>query len=143
MALKDPDIKRAFLDLVVTAKKKFPFKLWNFTIMDNSIDFLIKPEKGVSLSKIMQWIKCNSAKQWNKAHNTKGHLWGDRFSSQIVEDEEDFECVSACIDRNPVKAKLVWHEIDWEFGGLSYWLRGIDGIIGLLDECFGRRLSFS
>jgi REP element-mobilizing transposase RayT len=79
MALKDPDIKRAFLALVVLAKKKFPVKLWNFTIMDNHIQFLIKPEDGVSLSKIMQWLKCNFAKMWNKAHNTKGHLWGDRF----------------------------------------------------------------
>jgi putative transposase len=61
-----------------------------------------------------------------------GHLWGERFFSRIIEDAEDFEHVSAYIDRNPVKAKLVWQETDWEFGGLSYWLRGIRGLI---DEC--------
>jgi hypothetical protein len=64
-------------------------------------------------------------------------LWGDRFFSRIVEDEEDLENVSAYIDRNPVKAKLVWVETDWEFGGLSYWLRGIEGLI---DEYLGGRL---
>jgi putative transposase len=129
MALKDSDIKRAFLDLVIAAKKKFPFKLWNFTIMDNHIHFLIKPEEGVSLSKIMQWLKCNFAKLWNKVYKTKGHLWGDRFFSRIIEDERDLERVSAYIDRNPVKAKLVWEETSWEFGGLSCWLRGIQGLI--------------
>jgi putative transposase len=82
----------------------------------------------------MQWIKCNFAKKWNKAHNTKGHLWGERFFSRIIEDAKDFEHVSAYIDRNPVKAKLVWQETDWEFGGLSYWLRGIQGLI---DEYTG------
>jgi putative transposase len=108
--------------------------------MDNHIHFLIKPGDGVSLSKIMQWLKCNFAKMWNKAHNTKGHLWGDRFFSRIIEDEADFELVSAYIDRNPVKAKLVWVETDWEFGGLSYWLRGIQGLI---DECRGSGLFFT
>jgi putative transposase len=85
----------------------------------------------------MQWLKCNFAKLWNKAHNTKGHLWGDRFFSRIIEDEGDLEGVSAYIDRNPVKAKLVWIETSWAFGGLSYWLRGIPGLI---DEYLGGRL---
>ncbi|MDR3333350.1 MAG: transposase [Treponema sp.] len=131
MALKDVEVKRAFLDLVEIAKKKFSFKLWNFTVMDNHIHFLIKPGEEVSLSKIMQWIKCNFAKKWNKAHNTKGHLWGERFFSRIIKDEQDFERVSEYIDKNPVKAKLVKESKDWNFGGLFHRIRGI---IGLIDE---------
>ncbi|MDR1400593.1 MAG: transposase [Treponema sp.] len=46
-----------FMDFVEKAKKKVHFELWNFMIMDNHIDFLIKPSKGISLSQIMQWIK--------------------------------------------------------------------------------------
>jgi REP element-mobilizing transposase RayT len=139
MALYGDEIKIMFLVFVEKAKIKFGFELWDFTVMDNHIHFLIKPGKGASLSKIMQWIKCNFAKWWNKTHNTKGHLWGDRFSSRIIRDEEDFAAVSEYIDNNPVKANLVKEAKDWKFGGLFHRIRGI---IGLVDELLDGRLVF-
>jgi putative transposase len=129
MALKDPNIKQMFLDMVKAAKKKFPFELWNFTILDNHIHFLIKPADGVSLSKIMQWLKCNFAKKWNKVHKTTGHLWGERFFSRIIKNEKDFKGVITYIDDNPVDAGLVQNAASWKFGGLSHWLDGIQGVV--------------
>jgi REP element-mobilizing transposase RayT len=140
MALKAPDIKRLFLNMVVIAKTKFPFELWNFTILDSHIHFLIKPGPGVSLSKIMQWLKCNFAKKWNKIQHTTGHLWGDRFFSRIIRNEADFQNVSTYIDDNPVKAGLVMNAAMWPFGGLSHRLRGIRE---LLDPLWGSRFSFA
>ncbi|MDR3303058.1 MAG: transposase [Treponema sp.] len=136
-ALEEAWVKNAFLELVKMAKKKFSFQLWNFTVMGNHIHFLIKPAKGVSLSKIMQWIKCNFAKKWNKAHNTKGHLWGERFFSRIIKDEKDFQATSAYIDQNPVDAKLVKYAENWKFGGIFHRIRGI---VGLIDKVPGGRL---
>jgi putative transposase len=77
----------------------------------------------------MQWIKSNFAKWWNKKHNTKGHLWGERFFSRIIKDERDFERVSEYIDENPVKANLVKKPEHWRFGGLFHRLRRIFGVI--------------
>jgi hypothetical protein len=38
---------------------------------------LVKPERGESLSKIMQWIKGNFARYWNKAHGKQeGSFYG-------------------------------------------------------------------
>ncbi|MDR3303697.1 MAG: transposase [Treponema sp.] len=128
-ALKDADIKRMFLDMVKAAKKKFPFKLWNFTIMDNHIHFLIRPADGVSLSKIMQWLKCNFAKKWNKVHGRTGHVWGERFFSRVIKDEKDLQDVSTYINKNPVDAGLVKNAMSWKFGGLSHWINGIHDII--------------
>jgi putative transposase len=133
-SLRGPDVKQAFLDLVEDAKKKFDFELWNFTVTDNSIHFLIRPGKNASLSKIMQWIKCNFAKKWNKEHHAKGHLWGERFSSRIIRDDEDFAATSDHIDNTPVDAKLVKRAEDWKFGGLFHKLRGIDGLVDSLPE---------
>ncbi|MDR0784407.1 MAG: transposase, partial [Treponema sp.] len=67
MSLLDPLFKLLFLSFVKKAKRKFHFQLWDFCIMGNHIHFLIKPGKDASLSEIMQWIKCNFAKAWNKA----------------------------------------------------------------------------
>jgi putative transposase len=107
--------------------------------MDNHIHLLIKPGEKASLSKIMQWVKGNFAKRWNKIHGIKGHLWGERFFSRIIKDEEDFAKVSEYIDENPVKAKLVQEAKDWKFGGLFHKLRGI---IGLVDDVLSGALVF-
>ncbi|MDR1466613.1 MAG: transposase, partial [Treponema sp.] len=70
--------------------QKFHFRLWSFCIMGNHIHLLIKPGKDGNLSVIMQWIKCNFTKAWNKAHGRKGHLWGERFYSRITSGTSDF-----------------------------------------------------
>jgi putative transposase len=139
MALAGDEVKRMFLDFLEKAKKKFGFKLWNFTVMNNHIHFLIKPGKNGSLSKIMQWLKCNFAKRWNKEHNTKGHVWGERFFSRIIRDEQDFARTSGYIDENPVKANLAKEAQGWRFGGLFHKLRRI---IGLVDEVPDNELFF-
>jgi REP element-mobilizing transposase RayT len=127
--LGEARFKCMFLEIVKEAKKKFDFELWNFCVMDNHIHFLIKPGSGVSLSKIMQWIKCNFAKRWNKEHGLKGHFWGGRFYSRIVENSEDFEAVSKYIDENPVKANMVKEPGEWQWGGFFHRLKGNKGII--------------
>jgi putative transposase len=123
-----------FLNFVQKAKQKFSFELWNFCIMDNHIHFLIKPGPKASLSEIMQWIKCNFAKKWNRENSTKGHLWGDRFFSRIIKDAKDFLAVSQYIDENPVKAKMVKNAKEWKFGGLFHQLKRITGIIDCLPK---------
>jgi hypothetical protein len=56
-------------------------------IKGNFFNCCIKPAFGQSLSRIMQWVKSVVARRWNKAHEMHGHLWGERFSSEIIEEE--------------------------------------------------------
>ncbi|MDR2537233.1 MAG: transposase [Treponema sp.] len=130
MELQQSRIKTMFLTFVNKAKEKYPFQLFNFCIMDNHIHLLIKPERGQSLSKIMQWIKGNFARYWNKAHGKKGgHLWGKRFFSKIIDDIRQLLRVLDYIDKNPEKAGLVKRAEDWEFSGLYHHLRGRTDVV--------------
>jgi putative transposase len=88
----------------------------------------------------MQWLKCNFAKKWNKAHGTYGHLWGDRYFSRIIKNEKDFNDVNDYIDDNPVEAGLVADAARWIFGGLFHRLKGIRGLI---DSLWGSGFSFT
>jgi putative transposase len=124
MGLLAPQFKVLFLSFVKKAKRKFHFHLWDFCIMDNHIHFLIKPGKDANLSQIMQWIKCNFAKAWNKVHGLKGHVWGERFYSRIISGIMDFLRVREYIAENPVKAGLVEQAVDWVFGSLYHRLHG-------------------
>ncbi|MDR2419470.1 MAG: hypothetical protein LBD79_10540, partial [Treponema sp.] len=91
------------------------------------------------LSEIMQWIKCNFAKKWNKMHDTHGHVWGERFFSKIIWNKTQFEEASAYIDNNPVKACLVADAKAWVFGGLFHKLWRI---VRLIDVPLAGTLFF-
>jgi REP element-mobilizing transposase RayT len=82
----------------------------------------------------MQWVKCNFAKAWNKAHNRTGHVWGERFYSRIIRGVGEFLRVREYIEENPVKAGLVEEATEWVYGSLYQRLhRRTD----LLDEPTG------
>ncbi|MHB9296396.1 hypothetical protein PilKf_02159 [Pillotina sp. SPG140] len=74
--LQSPLIKILFMQVIAEAHRKYAFNLWNFCIMDDHIHFLITPEKDVSLSMIMKWIKMVFAIRWNKLHKTTG-MYGE------------------------------------------------------------------
>ncbi|MDR1867953.1 MAG: transposase [Treponema sp.] len=129
MELRDPNTKALCIQIIAEAHQKYAFKLWNFCIMDNHIHFLITPEKNVSLSLIMKWIKMVFAIRWNTLHGVKGRLWGDRFHARVIENREDFLRVFQYINQNPVKAGLVSQAKEWVFGGLYHYLHTIVHIV--------------
>jgi putative transposase len=124
-------VRELFLSMVVRAKKKYRFRIWNFCLMDNHIHFLIEPAKGESLSAIMRWILGVFAMSYNKKNGLTGHVWGERFHSRILDGLRDFVLAFAYIDYNPVKAGLVAHPHEWRHGGLGH---DREGCRSILDE---------
>ncbi|MDR1866757.1 MAG: transposase [Treponema sp.] len=134
MELQSPDIKTLFIQTIAETHQKYAFKLWNFCIMDNRIHFLITPEKDLSLSLIMKWIKMVFAIRWNQLHGVKGHLWEDRFHVRVIERREDFLRVFQYINQNPVKAGLVTHAKEWIFGSLYHYLHNVVDILTTFSD---------
>ncbi|GHU30480.1 hypothetical protein FACS1894172_03840 [Spirochaetia bacterium] len=140
--LQDDEDKKMFLAVIDEAKtkKSYKFEMHNFCIMDNHFHFLITPELGQSLSVIMKWIKMVVAIRWNRNHGKTGHLWGDRFFSREIIDDEDFITVYNYIDQNPVKASAVEKPEDWLWGGLHHHQAGITRIVKPAPEWVLERL---
>lgn len=124
-----PKVKMMFLEVIKRAKGLFSFQIDNFVIMGNHFHLIIRPSEGVSLSKIMKWILQVFASWYNRENQTTGHFWGDRFSSWIIRNFWDFIRVFAYIDNNPVNARLVSADWDWDFGGLAHRRRGRSDIV--------------
>lgn len=116
--LQSDEIKELFLQIVLRAKKRYSFKLRNFSIMSNHIHFLIKPGKDESLSKIMQWILSVFALYYNKIFGLKGHVWYDRFKSTVIKSYQQFIATFRYISNNPVKAEMSEAPEMYQFGGL-------------------------
>jgi len=117
MILRQDSCKELFLDVVRRAKKKFPFRIENFCVMENHFHFIIQPQRSVSLSAVMQWIMSVFAMAWNRKHGLTGHVWGQRFFSRVIQSMRDFLQVLEYIDRNPVLGGLVATPVDWPYGG--------------------------
>jgi len=111
------------------AKDKFHFRLTNFCIMPTHIHLLIQPEEGTNLSRIMQWIKIQSAKRWNFIHGCTDHMWGQTYFSRPIKDQNEYDFVMEYIDQNPVKAGLSETSYDWKASGAFYKAHGLTELV--------------
>ena len=63
-------------------------------------------ERITSLSWFMWEVNRRIAMRFNKLNKTKGHFWGGRYKSKLIEDEAYFAEVMSYLDQNPCKAGM-------------------------------------
>jgi hypothetical protein len=68
-------------------KKIFPFEMRGFVLEGELLSFYIKPADGFLLPAIMQWLKQTFAVRFNLRAGRTGHIWGDRYRSQVLAGE--------------------------------------------------------
>ncbi len=106
--------------------------------MDNHVHLLIN-ESEQDVGSIMKRIGVGYVSWYNRKYNRRGHLFQDRFKSEVVETDEYVLSVLRYIHQNPLKAGLV-NKVE-DFRGSSYVeyigsYNIIDGdfILGLFSE---------
>jgi REP element-mobilizing transposase RayT len=70
-------------------KGRFDFEILGLRLEDDWLRFYIKPEDGLELPAIMQWLKQTFAQRYNRLAGRIGHIWGDRYWSRIVDGEPE------------------------------------------------------
>jgi REP element-mobilizing transposase RayT len=66
---------------------RFAFEVRGLRFEVDQLRFYIKPEDGMELPVIMQWLKQTFAQRYNALTGRTGHIWGDRYWSAILEGE--------------------------------------------------------
>jgi REP element-mobilizing transposase RayT len=69
------------------AKRRFVFTVRGLCLEDDRLTFYVKPADGMELPEIMKWLKQTFAQRYNGETGRIGHIWGDRYGSEIVEGE--------------------------------------------------------
>jgi REP element-mobilizing transposase RayT len=69
------------------ARLRFVFTVRDLLLEDDWLSFYIKPEDGLELPAIMKWLKQTFAQRYNRLTGRIGHIWGDRYWSEILEGE--------------------------------------------------------
>ncbi len=101
--------------------------------MNNHIHILIKEGKE-ELATTMKRIGVSFVWYYKCKYGTTGHLFQDRFRSEVVENNEYLITAIRYIHKNPVKARLVNKPLDWKWSSCSGYYGKKSYPEGLLDS---------
>ncbi len=98
---------KKFLEILYQTKEKLDYEidLYAYCLMGNHIHLLIK-ENNAEIDNFMRRSMAHYAQYVNWKYQRKGHVFQDRFKSEVVENEKYLLTVFRYILQNPVKAGL-------------------------------------
>lgn len=95
-----------FLEILKYYKEISGYSIYGYCLMGNHIHILIK-EGEETLGVTMRRIGVSFVQWYNFKYERSGHLFQDRFKSEVVEDVNYLLNVLRYIHQNPVKAGMV------------------------------------
>ena len=116
----DEDKKR-FLKILTRTKDKYHFLIYAYCLMDNHAHLLLNCN-GNDISLLMKSINISYASYYNRKYKRSGHLFQDRFRSELIGDDPYFLQVSKYIHRNPVKARMVKNVEDYQWSSYGAYM---------------------
>jgi REP element-mobilizing transposase RayT len=123
---EDDEDRTKFLETVNECRKISGYKLFGYCLMGNHIHMLIKEEKE-PIELIFKRIGARYVYWYNWKYQRSGHLFQDRFRSEVVEDDGYFLTVLRYILQNPVKAGLTTNVSEYKWSSYNDYIQG-DGI---------------
>ncbi len=101
---EDSDCIR-FLEILSACKDASGFKLYAFCLMTNHIHLLVEC-CGEPIDMIIKRLGSRYVYWYNDKYQRTGHLFQDRYKSEVVENQQYFLTVLRYIIQNPMKAGL-------------------------------------
>jgi hypothetical protein len=100
------------------ARERFDFEMRGLAFNGAGISFYIKPADGFQLPRIMQWVKQTFSVRFNMRTGRTGHVWGDRYWSEILPGEPPEGVVPvdwAAVEKMANKriSAVIGYELSW------------------------------
>lgn len=116
----DDEDKQKLLKILFIKKKEEEYILYAYCLMRNHFHLALKEYKD-NISHIMKRINTTYALYFNKKYQIMGHLFQNRFRSEVVENDAYLLATIRYIHNNPIKAGLVAFPQDYQWSSyLSY-----------------------
>ena len=118
---EDDEDKQKIILKIKDLKDIISYKVYGYCLMDNHLHLLIH-EGSDPVSSIMHRL-CSSYVQWyNWKYERSGHLFQERFKSEVVEDDRYLLTVLRYIHQNPVKAGVVKSVQDYKWSSYGEYI---------------------
>jgi putative transposase len=115
----DDDDRRTFLALLASAANRHCWQFHTLCLMTAHYHFVLESARA-PLSAGMQWLNAVYAQRFNKRYDRHGHLFGGRFGSRVIEDEDYLRSACDYVLLNPVRAGLCERASDWPWSATRY-----------------------
>ena len=116
----DEEDRKKILRIIDNKKREREFEIYAYCLMDNHFHLVLK-ECDDNISHIMKRINITYVAYFNKKYQLNGHLFQDRFKSEIVEIDAYLLALVRYVHNNPIKAGLVTFPKDYQWSSyLSY-----------------------
>ena len=114
----DDEDRRSFLRLLGLMTARFAWSFHAFCLMTNHYHLVVDCTRE-SLSRGLHTVNGIYAQGFNEKYERWGHVFGDRFWSRSLE-EEDLERTCIYVMENPVRAGLCKTATDWPWSASRY-----------------------
>lgn len=111
--------KKTWRKWLFEARKRFGLCILNYTITSNHIHLLVFDQKENVIPKSIQLIAGRTGREYNRRKKRKGGFWEDRYHATAVQTGNHLIQCLVYIDLNMVRAGVVEHPRDWEYGGYN------------------------
>ena len=125
IVLDDHDALR-FLRLLVQAARLEQWFCHTLCLMTNHYHAVVETRLE-HLSAGVHRLNGSYAQRFNQRHGRTGHLFGDRYSARVIEDEDYLRVACEYVLNNPVRAGLCAQATEWRWSWSRYGLSSARG----------------
>lgn len=87
---------------------------------------LLLEAKADALPAAMQWLNSVYARGFNKRYDRRGHLFGARYDTWLMRDQQHFDATVRYVLNNPVRAGLCKRAEEWRWSYAAPELGGLE-----------------
>ena len=118
---RDDEDRQVYLTLLRETKKEYNFYLHSYSLMTNHVHLHIETA-DINISIIMKRINLLYAQYFNNKYNFVGHLFQDRFKSELIETDQYHLEIGRYIHLNPVRANMTELPIDYTWSSYRVYM---------------------
>ena len=97
----------------------------HYCLMENHVHLILFLNSLSKLSRFMKQVNLSYFHYYKKIYSYFGHLWQDRFKSNIIEADSHLLQCGKYIELNPVRAGIVKHPSEYRFSSYNFYAKGI------------------
>jgi len=120
---EDNQDRGKFIQDLVKYKEISQCRIFAYCLMDNHVHLLLQ-ETQEPVSMLIQRVSSSYVIWYNRKHERCGHLFQERFKSEVIETDAYFLTVLRYIHQNPVKAKIVRDIADYKWSSYNAYING-------------------
>lgn len=100
---------------------KGKFHVYSYCLMDNHIHLLVKTE-DMHICNFITRVNSIYANFFNKKYKYVGHLYQDRYFTELIESDAQLLSASRYIHLNPIRARMVKKPEEYQWSSYSMFL---------------------